>query len=109
MARGVSDDEAAPGRGKEAVGDIDRDTLLSFGLQSVDQQCEVQALALSPEFLGIRFERLQLILKDQLSLVEQAANQGRFAVVNAAAGNETQGIHQKYPSCFLRSMDPAPS
>src|SRR6266545_3526389 len=53
VARGISDDEAAPGRGKEAVGDVDRDALLSFGLQSVNQQCEVQALALSAEFLGI--------------------------------------------------------
>src|SRR5688572_28958524 len=109
MARRIGHDETPPARREEAVGNINRDPLLSFGLQSVDQQREVQAITLSAEFLRVRFERLQLILEDQLGLVEQAADQGRLAVVHAATSNKPQGIHQKYPSCFFRSMEPAPS
>lgn len=109
MARGIGDNETATGRSEEAVGHIDRDALLAFGLQPIHQQRKVQALALGAKFLGVRLERFQLILEDQLGLVEQTANQRRLAIVHAAASNEAQSIHQKYPSCFLRSMEPAPS
>ena len=109
MTRRIGDDEAALGRGEKAVGDIDGDALLAFGLQAVDQQRKIQPLALGAEFFRVRLERFQLILEDQLGLVEQAADQRRLAVVDAAAGNKAQGVHQKYPSCFLRSMEPAPS
>ena len=93
VARRIGHDEAPPGRGEETVGDVDGDALLPFGLQSIDQQREIEALALGAKFFGVRLERLQLVLEDQLGLVEQAADQSRLAVVDAAAGNKTQGIH----------------
>jgi hypothetical protein len=39
--------------------------------------------------LRIRFERGELIVEDPLRLVEQPADQGRLAIVDAAAGQET--------------------
>src|SRR5690606_41403003 len=64
------------------------------------------------------------------AVVQQSADQGRFAVIHAAAGEEAQqrlvgllvepkrniGVgrskgkaHQKYPSCFFFSIDPTES
>ena len=40
----VGDDEAAPGGGEVAVGDVDRDALLALGPQPVGQQREVEAV-----------------------------------------------------------------
>ena len=80
-------------RREKAIGNIDRDLLLAFRLQAVDEQSKIETLALSAEFFRIRLERLELIFEDQLRLVEQAADQRRFAVVHAAAGNKAQGIH----------------
>ena len=73
-------------------------------------------------------ERREVVLEHELRLVEQAADQRRLAVVDAAAGDEAQerlvlvrvevridvGLeqvvdrvrHQKYPSCFFFSIDP---
>ena len=45
MARRVGDDERALGRGEKTIGDIDRDALLPFGLQSVHQKGEVDVTA----------------------------------------------------------------
>jgi hypothetical protein len=41
MTRRVGDDEGAPVGGKIAVGDIDGDALLAFGLKAVEQQREI--------------------------------------------------------------------
>src|SRR5690606_1506018 len=93
---------------------------------------EVDLLALRADPLAVRFERRQLVLENHLRIVEQPADQGGLAVVDAAAGDEPQqalvlvqleigldvlgdegvgdvgGVgHQKYPSCFFFSM-PAP-
>ena len=45
VARRVGDDERAPRRGEEAVGDVDGDALLALGLEPVEQQREVDVLA----------------------------------------------------------------
>ena len=109
MPRGIGDDEATFGRREEAVGNVDGDALFALGLQSVNQQGEIQPLTLSAKFSGVRPQSFQLILKNQFGVIEQAADQRRLAIIYAAAGDEPQGIHQKYPSCFLRSIELAPS
>jgi hypothetical protein len=42
MARGIGDDETATLRGKEPVGDVDRNALLGLRLQAVDQKREIE-------------------------------------------------------------------
>ena len=87
----VGDDELAPLGREVAVGDVDRDALLALGGQAVEQQREVELVALRcrPVFES-RFERGELVVEDQLGLVEQPADQRALAVVDAAAGDEAQ-------------------
>src|SRR3990172_2928156 len=130
MAGRVGHDEFAPVRGKEAVGDVNGDALLALGGQTVEEQCEIQITPLGTDLFRVALERRQLILEDQLRFVEQAADERALAVVDAAAGEESQealvlvgvkisldvlgdkigGVrHQKYPSCFFFSIDPVES
>src|SRR5690606_16984104 len=82
-------------------------------------------------FPAVAFERHQLILEDQLRIVEQAADERGFAIVDGSAGQEAQhrlvflriqivddvarrnvcgvDLHQKYPSRFFFSIEPASS
>jgi hypothetical protein len=46
MARGIGNDEFALGGGEIAVGHVDGDALLALGLQAVDQQSQVDIVAL---------------------------------------------------------------
>ena len=134
VSRRVGDDKLALGTRKEAVGDVDRDALLALGRQPVDQQREVDPFALRTMALAVAFERGQLIVEDLLRFVEQPADQGRLAVIDAAAGDEAQELlrfllgkpganvganevsigvewpgHQKYPSCFFFSIEALPA
>ena len=88
VAGGVGDDELALGAREIAVSDVDRDRLLAFGRETVDQQRKVDRAArgcLGPE-------RGELVVRDLAGLVEQPPDQGRFAVVDAAAGDEAQQL-----------------
>ncbi len=90
VAGRVGDDELALVGGEEAVGDVDGDALLALGGEAVDQQSEVDLAALGADLLGVRLQRGQLVLEDHLGIVEQPPDQGRLAVVDAAAGDEAQ-------------------
>ena len=48
VARRIGDDEFPPWRREIAIGDVDGDLLLAFGLQAVDQQREVELAAPAP-------------------------------------------------------------
>src|SRR5215831_4862274 len=116
VPRRVGHYEPAPCRGEEPVGDVDGDLLLALP-------------ALGAVAAGFVIERLELVGAYQAGLIEQPADQGRFAVVDRAADDEPQqalaflarhefvgieqrrvlDVHQKYPSCFLRSMAALPS
>ncbi len=130
VAGGVGDDELAPVRGEEAVGDVDGDALLALGGEAVHEQREVDVAALRAPLLRVVLDGGELILEQHLGLVQQAADHGRLAVVDGAAGDEAQqalalvllqvfldvrrdqvrGVgHQKYPSCFFFSMEAAES
>ncbi len=84
----------------------------------------VPAVWLTEAFLRGR----DLVFVNALGIVQQAADQGGFAVIHAAGGGEPQQIlllvlpekafdvrrwplegcrHQKYPSRFLISIDPS--
>ena len=90
MARRVGDDEAAALGGEEAVGDVDRDALLAFRLQAVDQQREIEVAAGSAGDLALGGKCCQLIVEQRLRIVEQTADQRALAVVDAAACDEAQ-------------------
>jgi hypothetical protein len=76
----------------KAVGDVDGDALLAFGGQAVDQQGEVDVLALVPMRLESASSGGELVLEDHLGVVQQAADQRGLAVVHRAAGDEAQHV-----------------
>ena len=90
MARRIGDNEFALFGREEAVGDINRNALFALGGQAIDQERKINLAALGPDPLGIGFERGQLILENHFGIIEQPPNQGRFAIINTAAGDETQ-------------------
>ena len=91
VARGVGDDELALGRGEVAVGDVDGDALLALGLEAVGEQGEVDVFvaAAARGFL----HGFELVLEDGFGIVEQAADEGGFAVIDGAGGGEAEEVH----------------
>lgn len=87
----VGNDEAAQLGGKEAVGDVNRDALLTLRLQAVDQQREIEIAAGGANRPALGRQRVELIVEQRLGIVEQPADQRALAVVDAAASDETQG------------------
>ena len=75
-----------------AVGDVDGDALLALGRQPVDQQREVESLALRAVPPAVGLQRRELVVEDLPRLVQQPADQRRLAVVDAAAGDEAQQL-----------------
>ncbi len=90
MAGRIGDDERAARCRERAIGHIDCNSLLAFGLKSVDQQREVDVLADSAVLLRIAIERRELIVEDELLIVKQAADERRFSIIDRAAGQEPQ-------------------
>ena len=90
VARRVGHDELAPIGGEEPVGHIDGDPLLALGGEAIDQQREVDVLALRADALAVRLQRRELILEDHLAVVKKPSDQRRFAVIHGAAGDEPQ-------------------
>ena len=76
MPRRVGDDELALLAREEAVGDVDRDALLALGAKAVDQQREIDRLALRPVPLAVAFERGELVVEDLLAFRTAAARSG---------------------------------
>jgi hypothetical protein len=70
-----------------AVGHVDRDALLALGAQAVGEQRQVGVAVAAP--LGGLLDVLELVLEDRLGVVEQAADQGRLAVVDRSGGRES--------------------
>ena len=122
VPRRIGDDELALGRREIAVGDVDRDALLAFGLQAVDKKGEIDLLARRTVGAAVALDGKKRVLENQLTVVKQAADEGALAVVDAAAGEEAQHRHgafaggfrgrslaafrhQKYPSSFFFSIE----
>ena len=76
---------------KIAIGDVDRNALLAFRLQPVDQQGQIELAGRGgTEARRIGGKRRQLILVEHPAVKQQAADQRRLAVVDGAAGEEPQ-------------------
>ncbi len=86
----VGDDELAVGGGEVAVGYVDGDALLALGAQAVGELGEVDGGGyVGGGGLG---DGADVIFVDVLRVVEQAADEGGFAVVHAAGGGEAQQL-----------------
>ena len=86
VAGRVCDDELARAGREIAVGHVDRDALLAFGLEAVGQQRQVDRRA-----RGAFFEQIQLVSQDRAAVEQQTADQRALAIVDAACGQKTQG------------------
>src|SRR6202045_3346276 len=91
MAGRVGDDKGTFRARNITIGDIDRDPLLALGLEPVHEQREVDIVAIGAVFSGVALERRKLIVENEALLVEQAADQRRFAVIDRAASEESEG------------------
>ena len=88
VPRRIDDDEAAM-RGLEiAPGDVDGDALLALGLKAVEQQAEIDLLAVLQAVLRGMDDCCALVLGDRGRIPQHPADQRRFAVVHRAAGEE---------------------
>jgi len=112
----VRDDEFASLSCEESVGNVDRDALFAARGEPVDQQREIDVLSLCAEALAVVRQSRELVLKDHFAVVEQAADQRRFAVIDEPqVMKRSSGLvridgsagHQKYPACFLSSIEAA--
>ena len=65
MAWRVRDDELALIRREKAIGNINRDALLTFCGKTVHKKGEIKIIALSAELLTVRFKRRELIFENQ--------------------------------------------
>ena len=92
VTRCVGDDEGTFVGRERAIGHVDRDALLAFRLEAVDQQRQVERAAQGAVPLAVGLDPGKLVLEDEFGFVEQAADQGGLAVVHAAAGDEAQDV-----------------
>ena len=88
VTRRIGNQKPAPGGGEVPVRYIDRDSLLSLGLQAVRQQREVQRSG-RPVHSAIA-QGLHVVVMDGMCVVQEPADQGRLAVIHASCRREAQ-------------------
>ncbi len=88
----VGNDEFAFVGAEITVGNVDGDTLFTLGLQTIHQQGQVEFAVGGVEFLGVFFNGGQLVFKNQLGVVQHAADQSGLAVIDVATSQETQNV-----------------
>jgi hypothetical protein len=64
--------------------------LLALGGQAVHQQGEVDVATLRAPLLGVVLDGGELVFEEHLRFIQQPADDGRFAIVHRAAGDEAQ-------------------
>ena len=84
MARRIGNDEFAFGCGEITVGYVYGDTLFALGGKAVCQAGEVGRFAV----FGSTVKFVNLVGQQGFAIVEQAADEGGFAVIDTAGGNE---------------------
>ena len=131
VSRCVGHDKLALFGGEKAVGHINGNALFPLGRKAIYQKRKVNFAALGAHLFAVSLQCCKLVFKDHLAVIQKAANQGGFAVINRTAGDKPQhgfmlvhfqiGVdirrdqivgfvnlaHQKYPSCFFFSIDAA--
>ena len=99
MARGVGEDVAPRFGREEPVRHIDGDALFALGAQTVRQRGKVRDTLV----VG---DGVQMIGRQAVGVVQQAADQRALAVVDGTRGGDPQQLtgHQKYPSRLRSSI-----
>ena len=92
VARGVGDDKRARRGHKKTIGDIDRDALLALVFEPVEQQRKIDVAAGRAKPPRFALQRLELVVEDQRAVVQQPADQRRFAVIDRPAGQKAQQV-----------------
>ena len=88
----VGNDELALLGAEIAVSHVDGDALFALSLQAIHQQGQVDVLVGGVVLLRVFGNRGQVVFKNQLGIMQQAANQGGFAVIDVAAGDKAQQV-----------------
>jgi hypothetical protein len=78
--------------GEVAIRTIKGDALLTFDLQAVPQEHEIQIPTLCATTLGILPQGRKMVLKDLPGIPQQPASQCRLTVVDIATGHESKRI-----------------
>jgi hypothetical protein len=86
VSRRVGNNEFAFGRGKITVGHVNGNALFALGGKAVCQAGEVGRFSV----FGGAVEFVELVGQQGFAVVEQAADEGGFAVIDAAGGDEAQ-------------------
>ena len=87
----VGYDELAIRRGEVTICHVDGDPLLPLGTQAVSQQREVHVLVAS--LFARLLNRLPLVLKNRLAVVQQSPDERALAIIHAPCGRKPQQIH----------------
>ena len=90
VAGRVGDNEGTFFGGEETIRDIDGDALFALRLQPVHQQREIDIIAVGAVLAAVAFQGGHLIVEQLLAVIQQPPDQGGFAVIHAAAGQEPQ-------------------
>ena len=90
MAGGIGDDEFPFGGREVAVGYVDRNALFAFRAKPVCDESRVKTTAGGSVNLAFVLKLSDVIFVEHLAVVEQAADEGAFTVIDASAGDETK-------------------
>src|SRR5215831_3484449 len=80
VPRCVGDDKGALWGRKKPMGDVNGDALLSLVPETIEKQRKVEVVSSRPEPSGVALQCAELVVEDRTALVQQSANQSRFAV-----------------------------
>ncbi len=100
MPRRIRDDELAARRCEVAIRHVDRNPLFPLSAESVGEIGQID-LSTAGDVSGA-LECLDLILHEGFRVVEQTANEGRLAVVDAPAGVEAKDVDRNGRRCSRR-------
>ena len=89
VARSVRHNEGALVRCKVTVGNVNGDALFPLRHEAVQKKRVVDLPAPGAHF-GVQSQSLLLVCIEKFCVVENVANECRFSIVYAAAGNEFQ-------------------
>ena len=84
MSRRIGNDEFAFGRGEITVGHVNGNALFALGGKAVCQAGKIRRFAV----FSSAVELVKLVGQQGFAVVEQAADEGGFAVIDTAGGNE---------------------
>jgi hypothetical protein len=92
VAGAIRDDELALRRREIAIRDIDGDALLALGGKAIDEQREIGHFARGAPAAAVVGHGGKLVVEHLARVVQQAADQRALAIVDRAAGDESQQV-----------------